>query len=233
LNVIGIVGCEAREKRARALFDTVIGDLLRIDREPWESLHRSMERCSFGHLMVLSELAAQMTSPGWVVVLEDDAVPVQDFRENLDCCLGQAPTQLVSLYLGTGNPSGELQRSIGVVRDRPEAWIISDALFHTVGYAIHGALIDELLTHLAADTSGEEIPKRITAWSQQSGYDWAYSHPSLVDHEDADSTIYPGIPEAERRKLPRRAHQVGVRTNWVGSVWLPPVAGWSRDNQQA
>jgi hypothetical protein len=225
--VVGIVAHRSREQRARNLMDTVDGDLLHVDNREWESLAKAIDNCTDGHVAVLTELW-KLAATGWCVVLEDDAVPVPGFRHHLGVALSAAPGRLVGLYLGTGNPSGPVQRAINVVVDRPEAWIVADCLIQTVGYAVHRSLVADLLIDVQNQETGE-IPKRLTRWSQSVGMDWAYTHPSLLDHEDRESLIYPGIPESERRKLPRRAHRWGSRTEYRGEVRLPFCPGWSRE----
>lgn len=228
--VVGIVAHANREQQARDLMDRSDADLLRIDRSPWVSLPQAIDNCTENHIAVLTSLW-QMSTTGWCVVLEDDAMPVVNLREELTRAFQTAPSRLVGLYLGSGNPSGPVQRAINVVIDRPEAWLISDALIQTVGYAVHRSVVADLIVDIA-NQDGGEVPKRMTRWSQSVGLDWAYTHPSLVDHDDRNSVIYPGVPEVERRKLPRKAHRFGTRAQWVGEVRLPPFPNWSREPQE-
>jgi hypothetical protein len=226
--VIGIVAHKQRYQMARNLMDRTDADILRIDHREWVSLARAIDNCTENHITVLEDLYRETPAADWCVVLEDDAVPVPEFRAELRRALDAAPSRLVGLYLGSGNPSGPVQRAINAVIDRPEAWLVSDALIQTVGYAVHRSLIPDVLVDVEDQAAGE-MPKRLTRWSQSVGMDWAYTHPSLIDHDDRGSVIYPGVPEVERRKLPRRAHRYGTRADWRGEVRLPPFPKWSRE----
>ena len=71
----------------------------------------------------------------WVGVLEDDAQPVAGFAEQVDVALAAAPTDIVSLYLGTGRPLRWQERMAHATDQSDEDgahWITSTHLLHAV-----------------------------------------------------------------------------------------------------
>lgn len=93
---IGVVAHESRIAQAKQLYDTVSADVIMVD-----DTHRRLG-CEANHRRVWAELAT--TDTEWAVVLEDDAVPVPNFRDQLTQALNVAPAPYVSLYLGQGFP---------------------------------------------------------------------------------------------------------------------------------
>lgn len=232
---IGIVGHHSREQQAKELAQTVDADYLRIDREDRPSIAARIAACATGHLDVLEHLRKQLPSTdGWVVVLEDDVTPVPDFRAVLAEALQHAPTGLVGLYLGSGNPSGAVQRSIGSVINTQLAWLVGDYFISSPGYAVHRSSLLDLLVDCLNEDRSVELPLRINRWAQFAaggvGLKTSYTCPSLVDHRDDDSVVYPGVPQTERRKLPRKAHRFGPASTY-DTAWaqLPTVGPpWGR-----
>lgn len=223
---IGIVGHISREEMATNLADRVAADFLSIDQGKWFSLWESTRRCAVNHITVLKRLHEMAVGQEWCVVLEDDALPVPGFRTAAADALKWAPSPLVGLYLGQGNPSGEIQRNIRVALDKNTAWITADYFIASVAYALKADAIPTLIDFITP--RDEELPLRISRWSQFQGLLTAYTRPSLVNHRDDESTIYPGIPLAERQKLPRIAWDCGSRSNWnTPATHLPPDAKWS------
>lgn len=226
---VGIVAHVSRADRAADLQKSLNADVLSIDDAAWFSLWESTRRCAENHMRVLSDLHCMAVGGEWCVVLEDDCIPVPCFRTEAAAALDCAPTPLVGFYLGQGNPSGEIQRSIRRALDVAEAWITADYFISAVGYAIRADMIPSLLNYIKPPARDEEIPLRITKWSQEIGLLTSYTHPSLVNHADIESTIYPGIPVSERMKLPRVAWEWGTRKNWrTGAVRLDQDPKWSK-----
>lgn len=220
--VIGIVAHQSRRAQT-AMLETNVNALT-------SSVDDGSLGCEENHLKVLRELNREsMHMPdSWVVVLEDDAVPVAGFNHHLARALKHAPSPVVGLYLGTGNPSGEAQRQIrqAVVsaQERRCAWIAADCLIGSVGYAIRDHAIDDLLTFIdEQERQNEELPLRISRWAQRRCIDISYTQPSLVNHADGDP-VNP-VPPGRRD---RRAWSYGVRDNWdTGTVRLGHIPKWS------
>lgn len=207
---IGVVAHVSRQAQAEALRDAVDADAYNLD--------DGTLGCEGNHASVLADLCALVEpEDDWVVVLEDDVQLCPDFISNLNSALSVAPAPLVALYLGTGNPSGPVQRAVPPAIDlatrTQSSWLISDVAIPCVAYAVHAELAEELLVDVL-DLDGVEWPLRVSRWAQWHGYPCSYAHPSLVQHRDQQSAI---SPTADMRfRQPRRAHKVvGAR----GAYW--------------
>lgn len=219
--VVGIVAHERRRVQAERLAQEVHAAVCNID--------DGTLGCEGNHVAVLHMLS--LLDADWCVVLEDDAVVTPDFLSHVKRALEHAPAPIVGLYLGTGNPSGEVQRQIRQAvmeaTDLSRAWIVGDALIGAVGYAIRASLIPDMLGWIAGDYDAEH-PLRISRWAQDWDLRVAYTQPSLVDH--ADNTPI-GYSAEEFQKVPggrRKAWNYGSQENWhTPAVELGHCPGWS------
>jgi GR25 family glycosyltransferase involved in LPS biosynthesis len=180
--------------------------------------------CARTHVAALRAMET-FSITDWVIVLEDDAIPVPDFRQHAAAALQHASTPLVGFYLGTGtNP--DVQHAIKLAIRAADAigatWIQADCLMSTVGYAVHRDTVHRMLNAIES-TTRSEVPIRVTRWAQRSSVGVDYTWPSLVDHRDGWSTI------AHRSVKGRRAHRHGTAARWdTGTIALGPVPGvWS------
>lgn len=157
---------------------------------------------------------------GWAVLLEDDAEPVGGFNEQLSAALAEAPTELVSLYLGGGRPPtvyhGRAEAAVARAKTEDASFILAKELFHAVGFAVKTAAVPAMLNHVAAR---RYLPfdQAVGNWARRKwrGVDpnpIAYTCPSLVDHLDLPTLVKhtDGAPRIE----PRRAYHVGSRLAW-------------------
>lgn len=167
--------------------------------------------CNGNHYKLLTMLRKNNPNVEWYVVMEDDAVPVQDFVTQLPKALDAAPAKIVSLYLGTSNPI-HWQDAIGRAIACAEAWIVGTHLLHGVAYAVNCTLIDPLIANLKPD-SLRPIDEQISSWAYPNHHFVAYTHPSLVDHADGEPVITHRVDGAPR-KNPRKAWRTGSRTSW-------------------
>lgn len=229
LYAAGVVGHIDRKDMAYEVCRNVDGQVVSLD-------DGSMG-CEANHHAVLTYLADQanlveLDGPTWLVALEDDAQPVPDFPHHLDRALAASPSPVVGLYLGTGNPSGSVQRAlitaITSARATDRAWLQADWFVSAVGYAVKRELVDDLLDFCRDRT--EEWPLRVTRWAQDRVIDVSYTFPSLVNHADVQSVISP----TRFNRQPRRAHSWGVAGKWKTRVvriigdcppWSVPDAG--------
>jgi len=202
--VVGVVAHPQRESRHRLLCDFAQPEVFCLD--------DGSLGCANNHIEVLTELLQYPRTARWAVVLEDDAVPCFEFRKQLRSALETSPAPIISLYLGTGNPSGHIQRQFKAAVDTATAkghsWIMGDCLVPGVGYAIERTLLRDLIKTLP--TRSEELTMRITRWAQSRGYPVAYTRPSLVDHEDSDPI---GRPWRGSNYLPRKAWSFSTGTD--------------------
>ena len=201
--VIGVVAHESRRPQAMRLIEQVGAVDYNVD--------DGTLGCNGNHYEVLTQLRENNPKADWFCILEDDAQPIPDFERQLHAALKEAPSLIVSLYLGTSNPihwQDAIRRSVAVA----EAWIVGTHLIHGVGYCIHADLIDELIENLDPH-SRRPIDEQISAWTAPNHILVGYTNPSLVDHEDGPSCIEKH-PDGAPRNKPRKAWNYGGRTNW-------------------
>lgn len=135
-----------------------------------------------------------------VVIMEDDAVPVNGFIDKVSTWLNRFPDDLLSFYLGTGRPP-QYQREIAgmlVDADRTRGdYLVMSRLIHGVCYSLPQHKIAQLLERwdrtLSADYAvGDAYGSRVI-----------YPCYSLVDH--ADLPTVERHPDNEPRTERRRA----------------------------
>ncbi|PIJ49192.1 MULTISPECIES: hypothetical protein [unclassified Erwinia] len=182
-----VVGHHSRRNVATVLAESLNASLL-ID----EADHGA----AWNHRRAIEWAATQS---GRVVILEDDAMPVAGFNEEVAAWLNRFPDDLLSFYLGTGRPpqwQSEIKRKLA---SNPQ-FITLPTLIHGVCYSIPRQHVQRILDkwpqHLAADYAVGR------AW----GGDVIYPAYSLVDHADGESVER--HPDGERRTEVRRAWQL-------------------------
>ena len=149
------------------------------------------------HLRALSWAAEQSDR---VIIIEEDALPVDDFRDKAQDWLARFPDDMLSFYLGTGRPPQYQKEIAGMLVDADYVCgdhIVLSKLIHGVCYSPpHGRLARMLNAWnktLAADYAvGEAFGGRVI-----------YPCYSLVDH--ADLPTVERHPDNEPRTERRRA----------------------------
>ncbi|DAZ90334.1 glycosyltransferase family 25 protein [Mycobacteroides abscessus] len=218
---IGIVGHVDRVEETQALAEQVNASTVAID--------DGSLGCEANHQRVWQMLT--IGDSDWSVVLEDDAQPVEGFRQQLESALTVAPTSVVSLYLGKGRPEfaqtelRKFAKAYPPEKDYAPCWFVSEVLLHAVGIAMRTELIPEMLEHLrqppAVFLAQDEA---IGHWARHRGHSIGYTWPSLVNHADTPTVIdeHPdGVPRGPRVidgqivVTPRRGWQVGTRDTWT------------------
>lgn len=144
----------------------------------------------------------------WNLVLEDDAIPVKGFREQLDAALAVAPAPIVSLYLGRGYIEDRYIDSMLARADVQGAnWIVTPGrVLHAVALAVSGGVLESLVDNLPRGSS--PIDRALSLWARRNGHRVAYSAPSLVEHDDGKSLV------TRYYRAERKAWRVGVRDEW-------------------
>lgn len=149
------------------------------------------------HLRALSWAAEQSDR---VIIIEEDALPVDGFRDKAQDWLARFPDDMLSFYLGTGRPP-QYQKEIAgmlVESDRVNAdYLVLSKLIHGVCYSPPQGRLARMLSTwnktLAADYAvGEAFGGRVI-----------YPCYSLVDH--ADLPTVERHPDNEPRTERRRA----------------------------
>jgi GR25 family glycosyltransferase involved in LPS biosynthesis len=170
--------------------------------------------CTQNHLNTWKRLSDETTD--WRVVIEDDAVPVEGFQDQLEKALDAAPTGIVSLYLGRLRPP-QWQHMIQPAITRAEAsnahWLVSRQCLHAVGVAVRGDLLLDMLTHLDGETP---IDEAINTWVNRKFYRVAYTFPSLIDHADTETLI--AHRDGQHREPGRVAWKTGSRSEWRNEI---------------
>ena len=147
------------------------------------------------------------TKCDWICVLEDDAVLCTEFLKHAEEALRNAPSPLVSFYLGTNYPSNKAARAEAEVSAAVEAerdWITLPSLNHGVCIALRQEHVNSMIEY--ATKSKRPIDEAINEWSQMRRIKTSYPTYSLVDHLDEDILITNSQrSDRQERLLPRRA----------------------------
>lgn len=147
----------------------------------------------------------------WSIVLQDDALPIPDFRRQAEAALLKAPKTAVSFYVGTGRP-----RVLSVLSAIEQAdsvgasWIRADTLLWGVAVAMPTA---DIPAYLEWSDRADHFPydTRIGQWYLRQGKEVYYTWPSLADHADGPTLVHSDRPRPERK-----AHRIGT-----------PKGGWN------
>lgn len=205
---IGVVAHHSRIFKAYNLFRQIEADYISIDQKLG---------CDLNHQKVWQTTALLAQPDEWIIVIEDDAIPVDHFRDKAAAALDHTPDgiDVVSFYLGRLNPAGwqPYMETAVAQADRADAsWITSNTTLHGVCLAIRGPrLVESMLS--TAVTLVRPIDERITMWCRRFGHDTAYSHPSIVQHSDLDPCITTRYDKRPREKG-RVAWRFGDRETW-------------------
>nr|EKX9101683.1 hypothetical protein [Enterobacter hormaechei] len=153
------------------------------------------------HLRALSWAAEQSDR---VIIIEEDALPVDGFRDKAQDWLTRFPDNLCSFYLGTGRPP-QYQMQIAerlIVADKTRAdYITLSRLIHGVCYSVPPVHVHRVLSRW--DNSKPADYAVGDAW----GGSVIYPCYSLVDHADGEPVErHPdSAPRTERRRAWRLA----------------------------
>ena len=156
---------------------------------------------NWNHRRALEWAAEQ---PCRVVVLEDDALPVDLFYTPVSNWLKRFPDSLISFYLGTGRPP-QYQMQIAerlIVADKTHAdYITLSRLIHGVCYSVPPVHVHRVLSRW--DNSKPADYAVGDAW----GGSVIYPCYSLVDHADGETVEHhpDSAPRTERRRAWRLA----------------------------
>lgn len=201
---LGIVAHTARFANAEVLSRTTDADFVSYD--------TGVRGCEGNHRDALERLHRNARGADFLVVLEDDALPVPGFRDQLAAALITTPAPIVSLYLGRSRPP-QWQPRIADAVEKADAndasWITSGHLLHAVGYAVRTELAPSLLGHV----TDLPVDEGISAWARTQRHQVAYTHGSLVEHADGPTLI--SHRDRQPRPPGRVAWRVGGRDTWT------------------
>jgi len=204
---VAVVAHPARARQVAELSDWVAPEAV-----IWDSRYQG---CEHTHRRAWEWLRA--SGGNHVVVLEDDAVPCEGFRDQLNQVIAASPFAVTGLYLGQGRPphwQPSILHTITTLED-DVCWLAADELLHAVGYVLR---VDALMWLLKSSVShGVPIDRQIGQIARRHGLSIGYCWPSLVDHRDEDPVIAvraDGQPRTERRVAWRH----GTRERWDRTV---------------
>lgn len=166
-----VVGHHSRHKQAGRLAES-IGAVLLID--------SSDRGANWNHRRALQWAAEQSCR---VVVLEDDALPVEGFTETVTDWLARFPEDMLSFYLGTGRPPQYqmqiAERLINADKVRSD-FIMLQRLIHGVCYSIPPQSISRVLSQWDCSKPAD--------YAVGDAYGGVVVYPcwSLVDHADGE-----------------------------------------------
>ncbi|TYD48350.1 hypothetical protein, partial [Cronobacter sakazakii] len=164
-----IVAHHSRHEQAKKLAESLDAYLL---------VDENSSGANWNHYRALQWAAEQSCR---VVVLEDDALPVEGFQALATEWLSRFPDSLISFYLGTGRPP-QYQLEIAtklIAADRERAdYITMQRLVHAVCYSVPPKLILKVLARWDASKPADY------AVGDACGGPVIYPCNSLVDHAD-------------------------------------------------
>ena len=146
----------------------------------------------------------------WICVLEDDAILCTDFLRQAEKTLSNAPSSVVSFYLGSNYPSSLAPRAAQMQKHAEENksdWLQLNTLNHAVGIAIQQARVDDMIEYVTK-RSKLDIDAAMSEWAQVRQIPVSYPTASLVDHLDDEPVITrKNRSDQGVRNLPRKARR--------------------------
>jgi GR25 family glycosyltransferase involved in LPS biosynthesis len=206
---VGIVSHESRMMRATNLFHEIEADQIFTD--------DGTLGCEGNHRRAWAELARNARVSQWIVVMEDDAIPCEDFNAQVEAALDVCPVDVASFYLGRSRPIAWqtfIEPAVARADSEHACWITSDATIHAVCIAIRGPELVEMMLNRTSKHI-RPIDQRISFWCRQFGHETAYSWPSLVDHDDDLPSTIVQRADGEEREKGRVAWRFGTRDRWT------------------
>lgn len=206
-HTIGIVAHTARAEQAHQLMEQTSAAYMSVD--------DGTLGCELNHRKVWSWLLDNSNTK-WAVSLEDDAQPIPGFREQVNAALEQAPTPIVSFYLGKHRVAvlEKRKRSAMNRADTADAhWIAGKNLLHAVAVAIRTDVLAEILTYKTQFPDNFPNDEAISHWANTKGQRVGYTWPSLVEHADQPTLFV--HPDKLPRPPGRKAYKLGTRQTWT------------------
>lgn len=152
----------------------------------------------------------------WAVTLQDDAIILDTFKENLESALANIPEETcLSLYTGKVTPyHKEVSEAVEKANQSGASYLSSDNLLWGVGFAMKTEDIPVILDCVDVNKYRNlQYDNRIGMFFRERGKNIYYTNPSLVDH---DYTL-PSLVGHDKKE-PRVAH------NYVGNAL---VSNWN------
>jgi hypothetical protein len=138
-----------------------------------------------------------------VLVLQDDALPVDGFLELARAAIAERPEHVISYYLGTGRPLQTYATELVAQADaNGDRWIETTRFIWGVAWSVPTLQLPSLNEWLDArrDTPTDTETGH---WSRFNRVPTTHTWPCLVDHADDGSLIHPRIERRRAWRLPR------------------------------
>lgn len=155
-----------------------------------------------------------------VLVLQDDAIPVDDLRAHVLARIEAESHAPISLYLGRVKPTRWAPAVADAVREADEygaSWISATHLLHGVGLVLPTPWITPMLD--VVEASFLPYDQRIGRYLRQNrAANILYTWPSLVDHDDEAPSL---VRHADDHRTPttgRVAYRVGIVPEVLATV---------------
>lgn len=130
------------------------------------------------------------TNVDTICVIEDDALLADNYGNNLQQALHNAPSPIVSGYLGTSRPphwQTRIQKAIQEAHTNNATYITAWEMLHGVAIYLPHKQIPSMLEVAPQACYTTAIPKpydyAIGEWARRTRQPVAYTMPSLVDHD--------------------------------------------------
>jgi hypothetical protein len=157
----------------------------------------------------------------WHALIQDDAVPCEDFLAGLERALAYVPPDaVVSPYLGTGRNVPIRWEAMARAADSAGAtWVRSQKLMWGVCIVLPVGLIGEMITH-SDRRAGVPDDMRVAGWAERTRREVWYTWPSLVDHLPV-----PSLTKHKAHDRVARRHHGGsaLEINWMGQAVTDPM----------
>lgn len=157
----------------------------------------------------------------WHVLIQDDAVPCEDFLAGLERALAFVPPDaVVSPYLGTGrNVPIRWEAMAGAASTADARWVRSQKLMWGVSIVLPVKLIPDMIQY-ANTRAGVPDDMRVAGWAERRGHEVWYTWPSLVDHLPVPSLT----KHKARERVARRHHQgSALSIEWNAQAVTDPM----------
>jgi len=134
-------------------------------------------------------------------VIQDDSIISDNFYENLETALRQAPANdILSLYTGTSRPfKNQVQKAVDKAKEENASWLKSNRLMWGVAIVMKTEHIEHMLKYVEKSTLPYD--ERIGSYFKHIGKQVYYCRPSIVNHRDEQSLI------KKVHNYPRVAHE--------------------------
>lgn len=167
-----------------------------------------------------------------ILVIQDDAVPVEMFRTQVAALASLRPDDMIGLYVGTHRPHNEAVGDACRRADELDAMFLSHHnLCWGVATLIPVAYVDPMLA-VAAKSKRPYDTRLGRAWADVRGEEKPvlYTWPSLVDHRDEVSVIA-GRGRPEGARVARRTGPLTGDPNVVVPI-VTATSGRARRNRK-